>query len=150
MQNKPAFTLMEMLIVLVLIGVIMGLTVFAYSGSQYRAKTSENIKRAQDIISAAEHELVFDETHSSYPIRAIGSLTWSNFVGSLPPAVKRNLIDGNNPMPDGNNRERLVYLNCFRSYNECVGIKIAYWNYVDRKVEYLTAGETEGSGIHCY
>ena len=52
--SKKGFTIVELLVVIVVIGILTAITVVSYSGVTSRANTSANKSNAKNVISAAE------------------------------------------------------------------------------------------------
>ena len=51
-SNKPGFTIVELLIVIVVIGILAAITIMAFNGIQDRAKSSSNISTARSFVTA--------------------------------------------------------------------------------------------------
>lgn len=91
MKNKPGFTIVELLIVIVVIGILAAIVIVAYNGVQTRARDSQ---RAQDIASIKKTLLMYDTVHgglpttTSYGGNGLGgwnystSSTWLSFLNS--------------------------------------------------------------------
>src|SRR5690606_30018009 len=63
-QNTHGFTVVELLIVIVVIGILAAITVVAYNGIQQRARDSQRISAARALQSALAMYFV---DHGSYP-----------------------------------------------------------------------------------
>lgn len=159
MKTKRGFTLIELLIVLIVIGVLVSLIAFRYKDAQLRARTAENTKRANDIINVAEQQiaLALSGDERGYPDprpNAYGQKTekWKKFLEMIPPGSARHLGDGAGWEPSGANPERLRYVACREGgagSDIISGIKIVFWDHVERKTSEVTTGEVKGSGIFC-
>jgi prepilin-type N-terminal cleavage/methylation domain-containing protein len=63
MKNAKGFTIVELLIVIVVIGVLAAITIVAYNGIQSRAKSSAAFSLAQNVRKAAELNLADSGTY---------------------------------------------------------------------------------------
>lgn len=144
-KTKPGFTLIEMMLVLAVIATLVVITAYSYNNAQNRARTSENIKRAQDIINMAEQSLALEIYGRKYPDKR--SVEWSSFKNSLPDAAQRHISETD--LPGTHNFQSLTYITCRNNDGDIAGIKVAYWDYVKHSVEYLKTDGTNGPGLTC-
>lgn len=63
-QTQPGFTIVELLIVIVIIGILAAITTVAYNGIQQRARDS---KRLQDVASIQKVLAIYKASTGSYP-----------------------------------------------------------------------------------
>lgn len=70
-NNKQGFTIVELLIVIVVIGILAAITIVAYNGIQTRA---ENIKTISAIEKYATALSAYSTTNNSYPSVPLGCL----------------------------------------------------------------------------
>jgi prepilin-type N-terminal cleavage/methylation domain-containing protein len=79
--KKPqGFTIVELLIVIVVIGILAAITIVAYNGIQVRARDTiriHDIKSIQGVVEA------YNAEHGSYPMPANGSGNWSGLCSSF-------------------------------------------------------------------
>ena len=62
--NQKGFTIVELLIVIVVIGILAAITIVAYNGIQNRAKTSAGQSLANNIVKKVE---AYNSINSTYP-----------------------------------------------------------------------------------
>ncbi len=90
-QKKHGFTIVELLIVIVVIGILAAITIVAYNGIQGRARDTQRVQDLQSIVKALE---AYKVIHGFYPA-AVGTASASgwevshngtsatNFIGAL-------------------------------------------------------------------
>ena len=66
-QKRTGFTIVELLIVIVVIGILAAITIVAYNGIQVRAESNKNIAQARAFVTAFKL-LELDETLPSGPL----------------------------------------------------------------------------------
>ena len=80
-SEKKGFTIVELLIVIVVIGVLAAITVVAYNGMQQRARDT---KRAQDLSAIKKAILLYDTSnggvYSSFNYSSAGPGGWDSSV----------------------------------------------------------------------
>lgn len=116
-KTKSGFTLVELLIVIVVIGILAAITLVAYNGIQAKARDA---KRAQDLSTIQTALMAYDAlnggvpsttnylpsgtTHSGWD--ASSDPNWLSFLratnGSMPVDPMNTLTVGNNPPSTGN------------------------------------------------
>ncbi len=72
LKNQKGFTIVELLIVIVVIGILAAITIVAYNGIQNRAKTTKSQSAASDVQKKAE---AYNAINEHYP------LTPADFAG---------------------------------------------------------------------
>lgn len=65
-RDKPGFTIVELLIVIVVIGILAAITITVYSGVQQRARTSARLSAVRSIQKSLE---AYKAIHGVYPTR---------------------------------------------------------------------------------
>ena len=152
MKTKSAFTVVELMIVLIAVGILSTIVTVSFSAANRRARTAENVKRAQDIINLAEQNLVLGfSSQNKYPSKGPRASIYNvsdSFRNALPEAARANL--SLTDAPDGAHTERLLYMTCIDTDSEITGVKVAYWDYTTNAVNYTKTGETDGANITCY
>lgn len=153
MKTKTAFTLIELLIIVAIIGVIASMVAFRYHGAQLRARTAENNKRAHDVVNVAEQQIALATSRKerTYPDKRDSS-KWQAFLELVPPGSSRNLSTDSTIEPSGARPELLQYIVCIENTgsDEIIsGIKVRFWDHVNKKVDELTAGDVASVGLTC-
>ena len=74
-QKEGGFTIVELLVVIVVIGILAAITIVSYTGITARANASKALSNAQTIVSVAE--AINADTGAKYPVTTaeFGSLT---------------------------------------------------------------------------
>ncbi len=124
---KKGFTIVELLIVIVVIGILATITVVAYQGVQNRAKTTKAATSARDILKKAD---VYNADNDSYPADE-GELKAATGAGAL----DSNLTTLLDKSPSATEKDGLDYVVCDNASGDHTGGKVTYWDY--------TAGSTE-------
>ena len=128
-NTRHGFTIVELLIVIVVIGILAAITVVAYNGIQIRA---QDAKRTQDIGNIKKSLLSYDALYGGVPLTAAygGSgaggwdnstrANWLNFLvassGQMPrdPVNTIDNTNGNGDFP-GDPGERVYFYYCYPS-----------------------------------
>ncbi len=132
---KKGFTIVELLIVIVVIGILATITVVAYQGVQNRAKTTKAVTSARDILKKAD---VYNADNDSYPADE-AALKAATGVGALDSNLK-TLID---KTPDADNKDGLEYTVCDNASGDHTGGKVTYWDYTDGQTKTVQTGTCE-------
>ncbi len=69
-DKESGFTIVELLIVIVIIGILATLVIVSYNGIQNRAKKIQNQTDAQAITKKAEAYAAFVDTNGKYPLNS--------------------------------------------------------------------------------
>ena len=151
-KYSSGFTIVELLIVIVVIGILAAIVIIAYQGVSARAKTSQSQATASAAVKKAE---AFNAEKAAYPVistdltgaAASGTsyyLTGATFVaamGTTPPASAASLTfykcgTGATPTPAPSTVAGITTV---------TGDKIEYFNFTSTSTNYLSAGTTSGS-----
>lgn len=84
-SSKKGFTIVELLVVIVVIGILAAITVVSYIGVSDRAKAKSNLSNANSVVAAAEAVKAESPT-DSYPLT---SATVSTQIGYLNAGVAK-------------------------------------------------------------
>lgn len=145
MAKNRGFTIVELLVVIVVIGILASITVVSYTGVTTRARKSSNQTSASTIISAAS--AVHAET-GAFPVTAADAATvranLNAGVAKVPstlPVTNATATAGADGAPDN-----LSY----RVNTGGTGICVGYWDPTNSSVVYMFAGAaTADSGTTC-
>ena len=138
--KQQGFTIVELLIVIVVIGILAAITIVAYNGIQNRAKTTQ----AKTVANAAvkKAELFNTDTSSGYPtacsqLTTAAATTLYQLTGAL---CDTSLLSSTN-LPQ--NPTEINFISCGAS----VGAKIGYWDYSSTSIKYVYAGTASASTV---
>lgn len=73
-NRRPGFTIVELLIVIVVIGILAAITIVAFNGVQQRARDTIRIDDLRTIQKIVE---LYNAEKGSYPLPSNGSMSWS-------------------------------------------------------------------------
>lgn len=73
-KQQKGFTIVELLIVIVVIGILAAITIVAYNGIQTRARDNARISDLKNLQKIVE---LYKAENGSYPLPANGSLQWT-------------------------------------------------------------------------
>ena len=145
MKKAHGFTIVELLVVIVVIGILATITIVSYAGITQKANTTKaqtNAQSAQSVI-----EVMASENNGSYPITAASIDAYSG-VTSLPAGI--TILPGGSTV-DATNGDTTVKYACLSTVaatSPCLttGGKISYWNFTDSElVEIYVGAATSGS-----
>jgi prepilin-type N-terminal cleavage/methylation domain-containing protein len=151
---QPGFTIVELLIVIVVIGILAAITIVSYNGVTARANTASAQSAAQVVANKAElynsdvshypyagSDLSADPTKSYYLSSSSVAFTLSTTQPTSPNTVK--LIKcGTTP----NAAQSDITLGT----GNLTGLRVYYWSYTaSNATSYFTAGNDSGTGVAC-
>ncbi len=145
--NTKGFTIVELLIVIVVIGILAAITIVAFNGIQNRARTSSAKSAAQTVLKKAEAYNA-DESTAGYPIlpsqlaSAAGTTTYAlsgaasfaTGTGGTSP----NFTTAPTTVPSDSNV--LIFYSC--GING--GLRVDYWDYSSTSTNKWTPLATGG------
>ena len=123
LQKESGFTIVELLIVIVVIGILAAITIVAYNGVQNRARTTEAQTSAKEVQNKVE-VFAADAGNGVYP--AAGSVRTMTGTAALSPKVA-GMIDATTPSGAPTANGMISYTPCGTSPN-FTGAKIGYWD----------------------
>ena len=121
MKSQKGFTIVELVIVIVIIGILAAIVIVAYNGITNRARASKTQSTVDTIVKKAE---AYNAENGTYPTTlatltgAASSSTW--YV----PSNAVNLLTAD-PTTAPANEASIRFYAC----DSGVGVKVGYWNY---------------------
>ncbi|KKW02614.1 MAG: hypothetical protein UY35_C0014G0040 [Candidatus Saccharibacteria bacterium GW2011_GWC2_48_9] len=132
-SNSSGFTIVELLIVIVVIGILAAITIVAFNGVQNRAKATSARSLANSVLKKAE---IYNANYGQYP--SIGNFTAAAGTAGAAAGTEAALPANTNIITYGaaaggalsaiSGNNTIAYLVC-NSAGSNVGIEITYWDY---------------------
>lgn len=120
-QKDGGFTIVELLVVIVVIGILAAITIVSYTGVSSRAKTAANISNASSVQSAL---LTYYADNSAYPLWTNNSTTTIGLINTNNSArVPSGIVLQNSAATAGTNIGYVVI------GGATGGVCISYWDY---------------------
>ncbi|PID33489.1 prepilin-type cleavage/methylation domain-containing protein [Candidatus Saccharibacteria bacterium] len=146
-QNKQkGFTIVELLIVIVVIGILAAISIVAYNGVTQKARDDQRLADARNIVNAAAS---YQAENGSWP--TVGQVQGYNTV-KLTGNAAGTLLSATAPTQGGTNEDRYGYVFCEAgsgsgtvAADAATGIQVTYWKSADNTAQTVKAG----SGDHC-
>jgi prepilin-type N-terminal cleavage/methylation domain-containing protein len=120
-NKERGFTIVELLIVIVVIGILAAITIVAYNGVQSRARATTNQATAQEVQSKSE-VYAADAGNGLFPSSGTTFETFTD-TSALSPATKTALSP---TAPSATNASGVNYAPC--PATNPTGAKIGYWD----------------------
>lgn len=133
-KKTKGFTIVELLVVIVVIGILAAISIVSYSGVSNKAKTAKAQANANSAISVA-NIYALDEANSGYPSTATILANYSTGSAKLPANLSVN-TSINAALNSGNGQNTVLYMPNTSNTGACV----AYWNYTGNGVSTLMTG----------
>jgi prepilin-type N-terminal cleavage/methylation domain-containing protein len=152
-RNKErGFTIVELLIVIVVIGILAGITIVAYSGITNRANQSKIVGNANSVQSVAE---AFNADKGYYPgLAATG--TDALALGSASTQVPTGVtiipeVTGTSAITSASGTSTIAY-SCFPACGgkTATGGRLTYWDPVAGTVKYIYLGNAASGSVFTY
>lgn len=138
-KKDNGFTIVELLVVIVVIGVLAAITVVSYTGISNKAKASEAQSNASSI-KAIIDSMVAESPSNTYPI-TVDSI--NNNTGVVKKPADITVISGNG-MSAANGQTQIGYQcnSAVAATAPCLGTggRIAYWDYNTNGIVYIYLG----------
>lgn len=143
-KSERGFTIVELLIVIVVIGILAGITIVAYSGITAKANSTKALTNAVAVQKVAE---AFNADNGFYPaLAASGTNSLGAYNGSTKvPTGVTILKDASTPAITASNGLTSVAYACFSTCTNSTGGYIAYWNFSTAAVNYIYVGAGTGT-----
>jgi prepilin-type N-terminal cleavage/methylation domain-containing protein len=149
---QNGFTIVELLVVIVVIGILASITIVSYNGTTSRANTSSAQITAQNVARKAE---AYNAENSRYPLTSSELTADPTSSYYVPPSITWTL---GSTQPETPSDVRLAKCGTGSPANQAaitaanlVGVRIYYWTYTGtpNADSYATAGLDTGSGVAC-
>lgn len=133
-QKGSGFTIVELLVVIVVIGILASITIVSYAGVTARANTASAQAAANAFIQKAE---AYNADQGSYPTTYAAITTGA----TADKVYKLTGVTMLAAAPDSS-----AAINAVTYYRSCTGggIQVGYWNYSTSAVNYIQSGPTTG------
>lgn len=144
-DNRRGFTIVELLIVIVIIGILAAITIVAYNGVQLRSKTSASKTTAATVVRKIEaYNMISGRYPSASLTNDLNSLQESN-LGSI---TINNTIFGYVSIASQSPNNVKVDI-CTNPVN--AGYRVYYWDYMntDRPQTIQYGGSIDQNGNGC-
>lgn len=153
-QQKNGFTIVELLVVIVVIGILASITIVSYNGITARANTAGAQSAAQSVTQKVE---MYNAERGKYPYTSSDLTTDPTVSYYVPSSVVFTLSTSQPATPS-----TLKFVKCGTTPNSAqsditsvnnnlTGVRIYYWTYngTPNADNYYTAGRDSGSGVAC-
>lgn len=134
---KKGFTIVELLIVIIVIGILAGIVVVTYQGVQNKARTTSAQQSAKQILDKAE---VYNATMSAFPADEAALINPVDENGDPLTTALLNtaLIEALDGAPSATTKDKIEYGTCTGTDDQ--GAFAKYWNYETDKVAEMSTG----------
>ena len=132
---KKGFTIVELLIVIIVIGILAGIVVVTYQGVQNKARTTSVQQSAKQILDKAE---VYNATMSAFPADEAALINPVDENGDPLATAQLNtaLITALDGEPSETSKDKIQYARC----DGGLGATATYWNYETNAAVTITTG----------
>ena len=141
MKSQKGFTIVELLIVIVIIGILAAIVIVAYNGITNRAKASKTQSTVANIVKKAE---AYNAENGTYPTTLATLLTADSSTTWYLPANAALLMTAD-PTTAPSNETSIRFYTC----DSGAGIKVGYWNYESNSFVGITTtpSTTHSAGV---
>lgn len=159
--HKSAFTMIEVLIIVSIIGTLTAIGLVSYNGHLLHSRTNQNKINAEEV---SQKVTTWANTYKIYPNQIKQSnkgleYDYNNvstdqqqlFIDTISEDAREQVLKGEINNPSETNPEGILVEFCHRpdDENTSIGARITYWNLVDKKVEHVYAGNGDETDTLC-
>jgi len=153
-KGQSGFTIVELLIVIVVIGILAAITIVAYSGITARANTTKSQSNAESAQKVAE---TYNADNGFYP-PSVASFTTGSASTKLPSGMSviaglpgtAGAFTGTEPTNAGNGLTTVSY-GCLTTCTNSTGGRITYWDFTtslrSTTIVYVGSGSVAGTFV---
>lgn len=152
LNRADGFTIVELLVVIVIIGILASIAIVSYSGITARANTTSAQSAARTITQKSE---LYAIEKGRYPLQLSDLTSENGTTYYLPPsAYTASLLSAQPATPSS-----IKIIKCGTTPNtlqsditiaNIKGIRVYYWSYTDMNANsYTRAGVDTGAGVTC-
>ncbi len=153
-QTERGFTIVELLVVIVVIGILAAITIVSYNGITTRASTAGAQSAAQSVINKIE---IYNAERGTYPYQISDLTTDTTTSYYIPSAITFTLSTTQPATPSVLRFEKCgtgspaTQSDISSVNNNITGIRVYYWKYdgTPSATNFYKAGIDSGSGITC-
>ncbi|MGI6611963.1 MAG: type IV pilin protein [Candidatus Nanosyncoccaceae bacterium] len=138
--TKKGFTIVELLIVIVVMGILATIVIVTYQGVQDKANTTKNQSNAKEVIAKAE---AYNSLETGYPLTVSELTGYDDSSVKLSAEVVEVLQNGAiSDDPTGDSRKNIHYSLCPAGATaDPTGIRVQYWDYDKKELKDITSGD---------
>lgn len=135
MKKERGFTIVELLIVIVVIGILAAITIVAYNGIQNRAKTQS----AQASASAIQKKIEsYNAATGSYPTDTSYSAFAATINTQVESAISATGVTLSTPTTSTTGNEKRVKISRCTAPSGATGHRIEYWDFATNAISSST------------
>jgi prepilin-type N-terminal cleavage/methylation domain-containing protein len=150
MRNEQGFTIVELLIVIIVIGILAAIILVAYSGVTTKANTTAAQANAAEVQKVVE---AFNADNGFYPALAgSGTNSIATYSGStkLPAGITVIPDAATSTINSGNGKTTVGYSCLGTTCTSSTGGRITWWNFGAGVVNYIYTGAATSAGPWVY
>ncbi|MNH15813.1 putative major pilin subunit [compost metagenome] len=152
MKADKGFTIVELLIVIVIIGILAAITIVAYNGIQNRGKTASAQSTAANVVKKAEMYNTDDTSAAGYPA-TLAVLTGAAATTTY--AVPATSVTAVTSFSSSSVQNAVAFYKCGTGATTTApttaagvttqtGVRVDYYDFQSSQVKSITAGQTSG------
>jgi prepilin-type N-terminal cleavage/methylation domain-containing protein len=150
MKSEKGFTIVELLIVIVIIGILAAIVIVAYNGITAKANSTKAQTNAASVQKVAE---AFNADKGYYPPLAVtgtDALALYSGTASVPNGVTIVKDAATSPITGTNGLTTVAYA-CFPTCTGATGGRITYWKFDGTaQVQYIYLGAAKSTDTFAY